>query len=90
MIQIVRIYKDYRSYLTRSLKKIGIPERSAQTKNVITFWMLGNWLHNRTINDNQMFWCRLDGSALTRITRIKEEGGALQTYPITFPTAFTG
>lgn len=49
--------------------------------------MLRNRLHYRTVNYDQMLRSRLHGPALSRITRVEQKGGTLQTDPVTFPTS---
>lgn len=69
------------------LEQIGIPERGAETKYVIPLGMLGNRLHNRSIDDNQVFRCRLHGSALLGIAGVEKKRGALQADPVALPAS---
>lgn len=72
------------------MKQIGVPESGAQTEDVVAFRVLGNRLHNGAINNDQMFGGGLHRPALTRVTRIKQQSGALQAHPIALPAPFAG
>lgn len=72
------------------LEKVGVSERRRQAENVVSFGMFRNGLHNGSIDDDQVFGSRLDGSSFSRVAGIKQQRRALQTDPIAFPTAFAG
>jgi len=69
------------------LKQIGVSERGAQTEYVIPLGVFGNRLHNRSVNDNQMFRCRLHGSALLGIAGVEKKRGTLQADPVSLPAS---
>lgn len=75
------------THLTRRLEQISVSKCCAQAKYVISLGVLRNWLHYRTVNYDQMLRGRLHGPTLSRITRVEQEGGSLQTDPVTFPTS---
>lgn len=52
--------------------------------------MLGDRLHDRAVDDDQVFRCRLHGTALLGVTRVEEKRGPLQADPVTLPTPLPG
>lgn len=52
--------------------------------------MFRYWLHDRSIDDYQMFGRRFHRSAFPRITRIEEQGSSFQAHPVTFPSSLSG
>lgn len=66
------VYPVLKLDLTRRLEEVGVAESGAQTEDVVPFRMLRNGLHYGTVDDDEMFRRRLDGSALSAITRVEE------------------
>jgi hypothetical protein len=55
------------------LEKIGISERGAKTKDEVTLRMFGYWLHDGSVDDDEMLGRGFDVATLSRIARVEEE-----------------
>lgn len=69
------------------MEEISVPEGGAQTEDVVALGMLRNGLHDRPVNDDQMFGRCLHGTTLARVAGIEEQRRTLQAYPIALPAA---
>lgn len=52
--------------------------------------MFRYWLHNGTVDDDQMFRSGVDRPAVPVFAGIEEESRAFEAYPVAFPTALPG
>ena len=48
------------------------------------------YLHDCSVDDDEVLRRRLDGASLPRVARVEEERGALQAHPVTLPPALPG
>jgi hypothetical protein len=39
------------------LEEVGVSERCAEAEDEITLRVFGDWLHDGTVDDDEMFWC---------------------------------
>ncbi|KYN10244.1 hypothetical protein ALC57_17618 [Trachymyrmex cornetzi] len=60
------------------LEQIGVPKCGAQAKYVIFLWMFGNRLHDRTVDDDQVFRCCLHGPTLLDVPCLPNCTGAIE------------
>lgn len=67
------------------MEEIGVPERCAQTEDVVSLGVLWDGLHDGSVHNDQVFGRGLDASPLPRVAGVEEEGRALQTDPVSLP-----
>ena len=72
------------------LEEIGVAERRAETKDKVSLRMLRNWLHDGTVDDDEMFGRGLDVASLARVARVEEQRRPLEAHPVAAPSAFPG
>lgn len=76
--------------LARRLEQVRVPERRAQTEDVVPLRVLRNRLHDRAVHDDQVLRGGLNGATLPRVARVEQQGGTFQTDPVALPAALAG
>lgn len=70
------------------MEQIGISKSGAQAENVVPLRVFWYWLHNSSVDNDQVLGCCLHGPTLARIARVEKECGAFEAHPVAFPASF--
>jgi hypothetical protein len=72
------------------LEEVGVPKGGGEAENVVSLGVLGDGLHDGAVDDDEVLGRRLYGAPFARVAGVKEQGGALETHPVTLPATLPG